>query len=224
MTLTPSAMAPSPSPTSHKNPLKASLLYESFQNHQITDSMLDDAAKLFSEHYGIWSQKAVETSPKLVPSSRVKMSASRLRAQCLPSTTLCVYARATTSGRLIGHTLACRWICNAKVVCWVTQLVVHSDYRLRGVASGLLNQIREDGDDIYGIASSHPAACLAAAKAFNSMYQIYYLCLHTCGVKNYYHSLTLLGLGPITYWYRFNINLVFRLSKHYFYTFYYYIN
>ena len=32
----------------------------------------------------------------------------------------------------------------------------------------LLNQLRHDDDDIYGIMSSHPAACLAAAKAFGS--------------------------------------------------------
>ena len=33
---------------------------------------------------------------------------------------------------------------------------------------GLLNQLRHDDDDIYGLMSSHPAACLAAAKAFGS--------------------------------------------------------
>jgi len=33
---------------------------------------------------------------------------------------------------------------------------------------GLLNQLRHDDDDIYSLMSSHPAACLAAAKAFGS--------------------------------------------------------
>lgn len=33
---------------------------------------------------------------------------------------------------------------------------------------GLLNQLRHDDDDIYGLMSSHPAACLAAVKAFGS--------------------------------------------------------
>lgn len=31
---------------------------------------------------------------------------------------------------------------------------------------GLLNQLKDYDDDIYGLMSSHPAACLAAAKAF----------------------------------------------------------
>jgi hypothetical protein len=33
---------------------------------------------------------------------------------------------------------------------------------------GLLNQLRHDDNNIYGLVSSHPAACLAAAKAFRS--------------------------------------------------------
>jgi hypothetical protein len=53
-------------------------------------------------------------------------------------------------------------------VCWVTQLVVHSDFRERGLAVGLLNQLRQDDDAIYGLMGCHPAACLAAAKAFGS--------------------------------------------------------
>jgi len=53
-------------------------------------------------------------------------------------------------------------------VCWVTQLVVHRDYRERGLAVGLLNELRQGGDDMYALMSSHPAACLAAAKAFGS--------------------------------------------------------
>jgi len=61
---------------------------------------------------------------------------------------------------------ACRWVANGKTVCWVTQLVVHRDYRERGLATGLLNELRQESDDVYGIMSSHPAAIIAAAKAF----------------------------------------------------------
>ena len=66
-----------------------------------------------------------------------------------------------------GNAFACRWVCcNNVSVCWVTQLVIHEDYRERGLATGLLNLLRENGDDLYGIMSSHPAACLAASKSF----------------------------------------------------------
>ena len=49
----------------------------------------------------------------------------------------------------------------------MTQLVVHRDYRERGLASSLLRSLRSDeDDDVYGIMSSHPAACMTAASAF----------------------------------------------------------
>lgn len=54
------------------------------------------------------------------------------------------------------------------MVCWVTQLVVGRTYREQGLATGLLRSLREDTDDIYGIMSSHPGACLAAGKSFGS--------------------------------------------------------
>ena len=70
--------------------------------------------------------------------------------------------------RLVGNAFACRWTYNDKTVCWITQLVVHADYRERGLAAGLLSNIRHADDDIYCIMSSHPAACMAAAKVFGS--------------------------------------------------------
>jgi hypothetical protein len=74
-------------------------------------------------------------------------------------------------GKLAGNAFACRWTVDGKTVCWITQLVVHGDYRERGIASGLLKRIEQDGDHAYGVMSSHPAACLAAAKAFGSKLQ-----------------------------------------------------
>lgn len=76
----------------------------------------------------------------------------------------------TVDGSLAGNAFACRWKWDGKTVCWVTQLVVKKDYRDNGLASGLLRSLRETTDDIYGIMSSHPAACLAAAKSFGSKY------------------------------------------------------
>lgn len=70
-------------------------------------------------------------------------------------------------------------------VVWVTQLVVHSEYRERGLAKGLLSRLVEDdeggiwretengdgdregdGGTVYGIMSTHPGACRAAARVF----------------------------------------------------------
>ena len=100
--------------------------------------------------------------------SRVRLSKDRLREQYLPDGAVCSYARVTVEGRPAGNVFACRWTYNGKTVCWITQLVVHRDFRERGIAVSLLNQIRQDDDEIFGLMSSHPAACLAAAKAFGS--------------------------------------------------------
>ena len=76
--------------------------------------------------------------------------------------------RVSVDDRLVGNVFACRWEWDKKTVCWITQLVVHQDYRERGLATMLLSQLRQRDDDVYGIMSSHPAACLAAARAFGS--------------------------------------------------------
>jgi GNAT superfamily N-acetyltransferase len=105
--------------------------------------------------------------------SRVRLSKDRLRAQCLPQGAACSYARVTIDDRLAGNIFACRWNYDDRIVCWVTQLVVHHDFRERGIAFSLLNQIRQDNDEVCGVMSSHPAACLAAAKAFGSKCMLY---------------------------------------------------
>ena len=160
----------------------AKQIFEMFDGHELTDTMLEEAAKLFNENYGIWGKDP--TSSRSTPKQgqlhetililfsdtrigrRVRLSKDRLRAQCLPDDTPCSYVRVTIEDHLVGNAFASRSRYKDKIVCWVTQLVVHSDYRERGLATSLLNQLRQDDDTTYGIMSSHPAACLAAAKAF----------------------------------------------------------
>ena len=99
--------------------------------------------------------------------SPVRLSKDRLRKDYLPSG-ISSYVRVLVNGYLAGNAFACRWTVDGKTICWITQLVVHRDYRERGLAAGLLNEIKMDGDYAYGVMSSHPAACLAASKAFGS--------------------------------------------------------
>ncbi|KAI0554106.1 hypothetical protein F4679DRAFT_527144 [Xylaria curta] len=137
-------------------------VFETFPGTEVTDQMLSEAAKLFSENYGVWGK----TSP--LSGKRVSMNARRLREQCFPDATAGSYVRVTVDGTPAGHAFACRWGCDGMTVCWVTQLVVVKGYREQGLATGLLRALREDTDDIFGIASSQPAACLAAVKAFGT--------------------------------------------------------
>lgn len=92
------------------------------------------------------------------------MTKVRLRAESLPETASCSYVKVTVDDRLAGNAFACHWGCEGTNVC----LVVHRDFWERGLATGRLVQLRQDDDAIYGIMSSHPAACLAAATACGS--------------------------------------------------------
>lgn len=98
----------------------------------------------------------------------MRLNAKRLRDQCLPEGTNSSYSSVRIDGNLAGHAFACRWSSGGKNVCWITQLVVHRDYRMRGLARALLVLLMEDTDDIFGVVSSHPAACMAAATSFGS--------------------------------------------------------
>ncbi|KAJ9129953.1 Tartrate dehydrogenase [Pleurostoma richardsiae] len=134
--------------------------YETFEGDQVTDAMLASAATLFNQNYGTWGPLSDRAGQP------VKLTARRLRKQYLPDGAASFYTRVIVDGNLAGNAFVCRWRCNDKVVCWVTQLVVDKDYRERGFASGLLRSLRAEEDDIYGIMSSHPAACLAATGSF----------------------------------------------------------
>jgi len=107
------------------------------------------------------------------------MSAARLRDQVLPAGVDGTLVKATLDGVYAGHVFSCRWTygngTNSMRVCWVTQLVVHRDYRERGLATHMLRMLRDntvesavDRNDtvgVFGILSSQPAACLALARA-----------------------------------------------------------
>ncbi|KAL2359841.1 hypothetical protein RJZ56_007310 [Blastomyces dermatitidis] len=135
-------------------------VYESSPGDRVTDAMLDEAAELFNKNYGIWGNNSHN------PGKPVKLSASRLRKQYLPDTATTTYVKVTVNENLAGNAFACRWKHSGKNICWITQLVVDRNYRERGLASALLRLIRLDTDDMYGIMSSHPAACMAAASSY----------------------------------------------------------
>ena len=48
-------------------------------------------------------------------------------------------------------------------------MVVDRNYRERGLATRLLRESEHGLDDMYGIATSHAAACLALAKSYGRM-------------------------------------------------------
>ncbi|KAL1847370.1 hypothetical protein VTK73DRAFT_10375 [Phialemonium thermophilum] len=175
-------------PTSNRSPTRArTTRYETFSGAQMTDDMCAEAAKLFSEHYGMWGQRSSKPGEALFrlvsllsflltlcrKEEPVTLGASRLRQQYMPAGADCSYVRVVVDGVLAGHAFVCRWEQGGSTVCWITQLVVRREYRERGLASGLLASLRASPDDVYGIVSSHPAACLATATVLGGKCQVY---------------------------------------------------
>ncbi|KAK0655495.1 hypothetical protein B0T16DRAFT_315221 [Cercophora newfieldiana] len=144
-------------------PESTTKIFREFESKDVTDDMLDDAARLFSEHYGIWdTPDGCRGGKRGIILCHERDSTPRgLPPQGVP----CVYVSLHTDDALAGHLLACRWIYQGRQVCWVTQLVVHHRWRERRIATRLLEKLRKKDDDIFGIMSSHPAALIAMAKA-----------------------------------------------------------
>ncbi|EXA53663.1 hypothetical protein FOVG_01397 [Fusarium oxysporum f. sp. pisi HDV247] len=143
-------------------PIRMEHTFQHIPQEDITDEMLRDAARLFTNNYGTWGPGSA------TPGRRVKLNAKRLREQYLPENGQCWYVKATFNGKLIGNLFTSRWTWEGKKVCWVTQLVVCEEHRGKGIATMLLRYAMAGSDDVYGIMSSHPYACIAAAATFGS--------------------------------------------------------
>ncbi|KZM22897.1 uncharacterized protein EKO05_0001285 [Ascochyta rabiei] len=142
---------------------------EEIEGTDISDVMLAEAAALFSSSYGVWGPLASEKMGKSCkPGNRITLTPSRLRDQHLPPAAPSILIRSLSAGQLAGHALATRWQHAGRTICWVTQLCVHPALRRQRVATEMLRALRERHSNatIFGILSSHPAAILAALRAF----------------------------------------------------------
>ncbi|CAA7262115.1 unnamed protein product [Cyclocybe aegerita] len=135
---------------------------------KVTDAQFEECAILFSENYGVWSSRV---STPLKPGARVKMNSNRLKKEVLGDPTRSILALCTLDGVHIGHAFATVWPYEGSNVCWVTQLVVASGYRERGIATMLLQLFPGPNFkcDALGIASTHTASCWALAKRSNKL-------------------------------------------------------
>ncbi|KAF4549670.1 Hypothetical protein D9617_20g027260 [Elsinoe fawcettii] len=141
---------------------------EEFQGDAINDELLQAASILFSNNYGVWGPLAEsKMGPFAKEGRRVRMSAARVREQCLPQGCRNVLVRSKVDDKLAGHVFASRWIWEGRQMCWITQLCVDRNYREKGLATMMLMELREgEMDHGFGILSSHPGAILAALHAF----------------------------------------------------------
>ena len=123
------------------------------------EGLLSHCIELYSNHYGIWGDQGAH------PGEHVKLSRARLEPWLDSDSATLYYA--LLEEQLIGYAIAVRARSkNFGVISWVTQLVVHSDYRNQGIAKNLLFSIWGfSTDDVWGIVSSSPYAIRALEKA-----------------------------------------------------------
>ncbi|CAF1196336.1 unnamed protein product [Adineta steineri] len=143
----------------------------------LTDQILEKCSTLFNNNYGIWANDApLHSNNALKAGSRVKLGIKRLRELLLFNDhCFLVVAEIRSSDNdqfeLIGHAF-CTYAkydpLNGNAV-WITQLVVDSSYRRRGVAGTLLSMATNNVEDVViaGLVSSHPYAVMSLCNACN---------------------------------------------------------
>lgn len=126
----------------------------------VTDDLLERFAELYSNHYGVWSQ----CSP-YNPGKQIKLSAERLRNWLQDPNSAAYYA--SCNDQIVGYAIAVRKkVKGYGIVSWVTQLVVHREYRKQGIAKRLLFSIWGLSNDFaWGILSANPYAVRALEKS-----------------------------------------------------------
>lgn len=127
-------------------------------------ALVEECAQLFSNHYGVWSARAGAGRA----GQRVRFSSERFRRELLFSRACALVTARAEDGLLVGHAAFCRFAFDGnKQAVWITQLVVHSECRNRGVARTLLAAAYRTGDAAVGLISSHPHAVRALERATN---------------------------------------------------------
>lgn len=133
--------------------------YRWYRHHDINQNLLEECATLFSEHYGQWSNDG----PR--PGKPIRRKCSDLQELTQSEDSLVATARCENI--LVAYAIAIQTrVPDCGIMSWVTQLVVHEDYRNQGVAKKLLFSAWEFTDHFaWGLVTANPYAVRALEKA-----------------------------------------------------------
>ncbi len=123
--------------------------------NMVTDEVIAELSRLYSEHYGVWGLTANK------PGHNVKLSVSKLKEWLNYES-----AKLTTAydgSILVGYAIAIQpKVPDYGVISWVTQFVVHCDYRNEGVGKKLLFSVWGITNHFsWGLLSANPYAIRA---------------------------------------------------------------
>jgi GNAT superfamily N-acetyltransferase len=127
----------------------------------VDHSMLDRMAHLFSSHYGVWGAGGPQ------PGEPVRLSTQRLREEYLGDASCRAALAFSPEGTLVGHMIFRVFEFGGGSAAWISQLVVHHDWRSRKVASIMMGGALTTLHNLRacGMATSHPYAVRALEKA-----------------------------------------------------------
>ncbi len=124
--------------------------------------LINELSELYSNHYGYWGATAKNAG------NRISLSETRIRSWT--NSEVSYIATARDNNKLIGYAIAVSSFKNKKEktnkISWITQLVVHENYRRHGVGKKLVFSFWGFSNHYaWGIMSSNPYAIRALEKA-----------------------------------------------------------
>ena len=152
----------------------------------VDSALLEECAALYSNHYGLWSARSSS------PGRRVRLRPKKLGKWLDSSDSRIILAR--SGSQLVGYAIAIQTkAARCGVVSWVTQLVVHEDYRRQDVGKTLLFSIWGLSDHFaWGLLTANPYAVRALEKATRRR------CLPT-RIRKSSRKLHQIGLAHVSY-------------------------
>lgn len=134
--------------------------FEWYVGREVPDPLLRECSDLFGAHYGVWSEAAGERA-----GTRVRFSTGLVRSLLAGEDARLAIAR--SEGALVGYAASVQpTLPSVGTMSWVTQLVVHADYRKRGIARRLLFSIWAFSNHFaWGLVTSSPYTVRALEKA-----------------------------------------------------------
>lgn len=139
---------------------KVKVIFEWYVGRDAPDSLLQECSDLFGGHYGVWSAAAGERA-----GNRVRFPLTKMRELLGGKDARLAVAR--RGGTLVAYAASVQPCVPGKgTMSWVTQLVVHSDYRHQGIAKQLLFSIWGFSDHFaWGLVTANPYTVRALEKA-----------------------------------------------------------
>jgi len=135
------------------------IIYSLIPGTKISEGLILACSELFSLHYGIWSL----LGPR--PGKNVSMNVTKIKENCIFDLKSCGVVIAELDNVLIGHAFYHKYLDPILgKVAWITQLVVNSNVRNKGIAKNLINILVDPDTNVCGMVTSHPYAIRSLEK------------------------------------------------------------